>query len=119
MQAKGIPVTYMLFPDEGHGFARPENNTAFNAVTEGFLATCLGGRAEPIGDAFVGSSATVPVGADAVPGLVEVLRLHAPEIRTCRCMARAPGFGAMSAPRRVLSRGSRPSRHISDGRRLW
>src|SRR3546814_1408977 len=46
MQAKGIPVTYMLFPDEGHGFARPENNTAFNAVTEGFLATCLGGRAE-------------------------------------------------------------------------
>src|SRR3546814_10829673 len=81
MQAKGIPVTYMLFPDEGHGFARPENNTAFNAVTEGFLATCLGGRAEPIGDDFAGSSATVPVGADAVPGLVEVMKSHEPEIR--------------------------------------
>ncbi len=35
---KGIPVTYVLFPDEGHGFARPENNIAFNAVTENFLA---------------------------------------------------------------------------------
>src|SRR3546814_8131444 len=79
MQAKGIPVTYMLFPDEGHGFARPENNTAFNAVTEGFLATCLGGRAEPIGDDFAGSSATVPVGADAVPGLVEVMKSRSEE----------------------------------------
>jgi dipeptidyl aminopeptidase/acylaminoacyl peptidase len=81
MQAKGIPVTYMLFPDEGHGFARPENNMAFNAVTEGFLATCLGGRAEPIGDDFAGSSATVPVGADAVPGLAEVMKSHEPVIR--------------------------------------
>src|SRR5690606_16086401 len=50
MTAKDIPVTYVLFPDEGHGFARPENNMAFNAVAEGFLSTCLGGRAEPIGD---------------------------------------------------------------------
>ncbi|MEY3138593.1 MAG: hypothetical protein RL580_2325, partial [Pseudomonadota bacterium] len=31
MKSKGIPVTYVLFPDEGHGFARPENNIAFNA----------------------------------------------------------------------------------------
>ncbi|NDD14353.1 MAG: hypothetical protein EB072_17355, partial [Betaproteobacteria bacterium] len=29
MQSKGIPVTYVLFPDEGHGFAKPENNIAF------------------------------------------------------------------------------------------
>ena len=49
MQAKGIPVTYVLFPDEGHGFARPENNIAFNAVAENFLGRCLGGRAEPYG----------------------------------------------------------------------
>ena len=33
-EAKGIPVTYVVFPDEGHGFARPENNIAFNAVAE-------------------------------------------------------------------------------------
>ena len=25
MQAKKIPVTYVLYPDEGHGFARPPN----------------------------------------------------------------------------------------------
>jgi dipeptidyl aminopeptidase/acylaminoacyl peptidase len=29
MQTKNIPVTYVLFPDEGHGFAKPENNIAF------------------------------------------------------------------------------------------
>ena len=44
MTAKNIPVTYVLYPDEGHGFARPENNMSFNAVTEAFLAEQLGGR---------------------------------------------------------------------------
>ena len=66
-------MTYVLFPDEGHGFARPENRLAFFGVTEGFLATCLGGRAEPIGDDFEGSSLTVPVGADVIDGLPEAL----------------------------------------------
>jgi dipeptidyl aminopeptidase/acylaminoacyl peptidase len=47
MKANGIPVTYILFPDEGHGFARPENNLAFNAAAEAFLKRHLGGRAEP------------------------------------------------------------------------
>jgi dipeptidyl aminopeptidase/acylaminoacyl peptidase len=73
MKAKGIPVTYVVFPDEGHGFARPVNNIAFNAVTENFLAKCLGGRAEPIGDALKGSTAQVPHGAEYAPGLKEVL----------------------------------------------
>ena len=59
MKAHHIPVTYVLFPDEGHGFARPANNIAFNAVTENFLAGCLGGRAEPVGDALAKSSAQV------------------------------------------------------------
>ena len=81
MQAKNIPVTYVLFPDEGHGFARPENNKAFNAVTEGFLAQCLGGRAEPIGKDFTGSSISVPVGADGVPGLAEALKWHTQEVK--------------------------------------
>jgi len=80
MQENGIPVTYVLFPDEGHGFARPENNMAFNAVTEGFLSTCLGGRAEPIGD-FAGSSIEVPVGADIVEGLPAAMEAHTPESR--------------------------------------
>ena len=81
MQAKNIPVTYVLFPDEGHGFARPENSKAFNAVTEGFLAQCLGGRAEPIGKDFTGSSISVPVGADGVPGLAEALKGHTQEVK--------------------------------------
>ncbi|WP_202845128.1 S9 family peptidase [Luteimonas saliphila] len=81
MTAKNIPVTYVLFPDEGHGFARPENNKAFNAVAEGFLSQCLGGRAQPIGEEFAGSSITVPTGADGVPGLVEALESHTQEVR--------------------------------------
>src|SRR5690606_5665229 len=81
MTAKDIPVTYVLFPDEGHGFARSENSKAFNAVTEGFLAECLGGRAQPIGGDFAGSSITVPTGADGVPGLAEALRTHTQDVR--------------------------------------
>ncbi len=70
MQAKGLPVTYVVFPDEGHGFARPENNLAFFAITEAFLARHLGGRSEPIGDVVRTSSAQVVVGGELV-GLVE------------------------------------------------
>jgi len=69
MKAKNIPVTYVLFPDEGHGFARPENRLAFYAVTEAFLARHLGGRFEAIGDAFNGSTIQVPAGAANIPGL--------------------------------------------------
>ncbi len=69
MEQKKIPVTYVLFPDEGHGFARPENRLAFNAVTEAFLKECLGGRAEAFGDAFEGSSIHVPHGASFVTDL--------------------------------------------------
>lgn len=69
MKSRGIPVTYVLFPDEGHGFARPQNNLAFYATTEHFLEKCLGGRAEPFGQAFNGSSITVPYGAEFSPGL--------------------------------------------------
>lgn len=73
MQTKKIPVTYLLYPDEGHGFARPENNRSFMAIVEAFLARCLGGRYEPIHDDFNGASLTVPVGVAEVPGLQEAL----------------------------------------------
>jgi dipeptidyl aminopeptidase/acylaminoacyl peptidase len=69
MKDKGIPVTYALYPDEGHGFARPENNLAFMAVTEAFLKRHLGGEAEPVGKAFEGSSIQILEGKDAVPGI--------------------------------------------------
>ena len=73
MGATGIPVTYALYPDEGHGFARPENWLSFSAITEAFLATVLGGRVESIGDDLDGSSMTVPVGAELIGGLPEAL----------------------------------------------
>lgn len=69
LEKRGISVTYIVFPDEGHGFARPENNMAFFAVAEAFLAQHLGGRYEPIGSDFKRSSITVPVGGEEVPGL--------------------------------------------------
>jgi dipeptidyl aminopeptidase/acylaminoacyl peptidase len=51
MRKHNKEVQYVLYPDEGHGFARPENRLHFFAVTEQFLAKHLpGGRAEPVGD---------------------------------------------------------------------
>ncbi|MBP3957656.1 S9 family peptidase [Gemmata sp. G18] len=50
MRKNGKPVEYVLYPDEGHGFQRPENRLHFFAVTEQFLAKHLGGRAEAVGD---------------------------------------------------------------------
>ncbi len=50
MRRNGKAVEYVVYPDEGHGFARPENRLHFNAVTELFLARHLGGRAEPLGE---------------------------------------------------------------------
>jgi len=42
----GIDHEYMLFPDEGHGFAKPENRIKFYTAAERFLAKYLGGRHE-------------------------------------------------------------------------
>jgi dipeptidyl aminopeptidase/acylaminoacyl peptidase len=47
LTAAGIDHEYLLFPDEGHGFAKPENRLRFYAAAEAFLARHLGGRAEP------------------------------------------------------------------------
>jgi len=73
MQEKHIPVTYVLYSDEGHGFARPENRMSFNAVAEIFLAQCLNGVYEPIGDDFKGSTIAVPAGAENVFGVKDAL----------------------------------------------
>ncbi len=59
MKVKGLPVTYLLYPDEGHGFMRPENRLSFNAVAEEFLAMHLGGRYQPAGEDIEGSSMRV------------------------------------------------------------
>ncbi len=73
MQEKNIPVIYVLYSDEGHGFARPENRLSFNAVTDIFLATHLGGKSEPIGDDFENSSISVPTGDESIKTLKEAL----------------------------------------------
>jgi len=63
LQERGTPVTYLLYPDEGHGFVRPENRLSFYAAVEQFLAEHLGGSAEPIGNDLEGSSVECLAGA--------------------------------------------------------
>ena len=46
LREAGIEHDYLLFPDEGHGFAKPENRLRFYAAAERFLARYLGGRVE-------------------------------------------------------------------------
>ena len=60
MAEKGIPVDYVLYPDEGHGWARPVNRIDFNGRTELFLAEHLGGRSEPF-EAPEGATAQFPL----------------------------------------------------------
>jgi dipeptidyl aminopeptidase/acylaminoacyl peptidase len=50
LRKAGKPVEYVVYTDEGHGFARPENRLHFYAMAEQFLAKHLGGRCEPVGD---------------------------------------------------------------------
>ena len=73
MKKAGIPVTYVLYPDEGHGFAKPANNIAFYAVAENFLSECLGGRAEAIGNVLAPSTTQIVEGAQHVTGLQEAI----------------------------------------------
>ena len=46
MKKKGLAYEYIVFADEGHGFAKPENRLRFYAAAEKFLAKHLGGRYE-------------------------------------------------------------------------
>lgn len=47
LRERGIDHEYLLFEDEGHGFAKPENRMRFYAAVEAFLARHLGGREGP------------------------------------------------------------------------
>ncbi|MCW8872086.1 MAG: prolyl oligopeptidase family serine peptidase, partial [Xanthomonadales bacterium] len=69
MKSRDIPVTYVLYPDEGHGFQKPENNLSFFAVAEAFLAECQGGRYQSLGNDFENSSIQIPHGIEFVPGI--------------------------------------------------
>jgi len=68
----GGNVTYVLYPDEGHGFARPENRIDFFARAEAFLAANLGGRTEPVsGGKIPGSTAEVKTVEKGKPARVD------------------------------------------------
>ncbi len=73
MKSANIPVTYVLYPDEGHGFAKPDNSISFFAIAENFLAETLGAkgdvRAEELGDVLKPSTAEIVEGAEHVKGL--------------------------------------------------
>ena len=63
MKQKNIPVTQILYPEEGHLFARPENWLSFYAITEKFLSQHLGvGNYEDIGNDFENSSIEIKYG---------------------------------------------------------
>jgi dipeptidyl aminopeptidase/acylaminoacyl peptidase len=46
LRDRNFPVEYIMAPDEGHGFARPVNNSAMFMAIEKFLAKHLDGRYE-------------------------------------------------------------------------
>ena len=80
MLGNELPVTYVLYPDEGHGFARPQNRLAFYGIAEAFLADCLGGRRQGLAGALDGSSTQVPTGAEFISGLKQVLESFEPVV---------------------------------------
>ena len=69
MQHANIPVTYVLYHDEGHGFVREPNMISSMAIIEQFLAENLGGRAEPIGKDFQGANFSIMAGKNFIRGL--------------------------------------------------
>jgi hypothetical protein len=63
-------VSYVVFPDEGHGFARPENNIAFFAVAEAFLSAHLGGWFQPMSaEELAASTLSLEAGQETLPEL--------------------------------------------------
>ena len=56
MEARGLAIDFVVFPDEGHGLANPRNSLAMTALMEAFLQTHIGGRAEPAGEVLEQSS---------------------------------------------------------------
>ncbi len=80
-------VEYLNFPDEGHGFAKPENNMAFITVMEKFLAHQLKGRyQEESSDNIqeIISRATVDVKALKMPQIVSKENLNKAHILPTR-----------------------------------
>jgi dipeptidyl aminopeptidase/acylaminoacyl peptidase len=70
MKRARLAVTYLVFPDEGHGFVRPENNMVFYGVAEAFLSAHLGGSYLPLAsDELSASTVQFKEGKTGIPGL--------------------------------------------------
>lgn len=74
LDARGVEVTYVLFPNEGHNFYQLANELSFFACVEGFLAKHLGETAEPFGEEIAQTDMAVPVGAQHIAGLTTALQ---------------------------------------------
>jgi dipeptidyl aminopeptidase/acylaminoacyl peptidase len=94
IRARRGSLTYLIYPDEGHGLARAQNRLSFYAVAEQFLGACLGGRIEQVGTAFEGASLQAIDGAASVPGLSAFARRPAAPPATPQLEAPAAGDGA-------------------------
>ncbi|PKC69957.1 hypothetical protein RhiirA1_439689 [Rhizophagus irregularis] len=66
LTSKSIPVSYVLFNDEGHGFVRPQNRISFYAMTEKFLSKVLGGKYEEVSNDFEGANFTILNGSRSI-----------------------------------------------------
>jgi dipeptidyl aminopeptidase/acylaminoacyl peptidase len=64
LKEKNIPVMYLLYPDEGHGLARPENSLSMYAYIETFLSNVLGTRCLPHDGNFPGATVQILEGHD-------------------------------------------------------
>ncbi len=62
-RARGVPVEYVVFPDEGHGFVKKENEIKGYSAVLKFLDEHLKGQAPVAGDTTVG--VPVRVGSDS------------------------------------------------------
>ncbi|MGH8595548.1 MAG: alpha/beta hydrolase family protein, partial [Gammaproteobacteria bacterium] len=77
MKKHNKPVTYLLYPDEGHDYARKENWISLFAVAERFFHEHLGGRYEPLGNDFRASSVEVLEGEHLIPDLATAIQTKA------------------------------------------
>ena len=120
MKANGVEVTYLLFPEEGHGFARPENNIAFVGDRRELLARHLGGRAEsPTAEEAERANVRVLEGVDGIDwparaGYVDLLTALASRRRSSR---RRPPGGADARRRSGRASSARGARRHAAGDR--
>ncbi|WP_310622059.1 S9 family peptidase [Flexibacterium corallicola] len=69
LQQYSIPVIYAVYPDEGHSIQKKQNRRSYHAVVEHFLMEHLGGRCEPVGGDFEGSSLQFSAGRELLGGI--------------------------------------------------